>query len=56
MNRNDLRLLLHLIAGACWIVTLASDLEEHRWTAAGVAIASHFAAEIVGGLIGEQFA
>ena len=56
MSRDDLRQLLHLLAGLCWAVALATDLEEHRWKAAGIAIASHFAAEIVGGLSGEQFA
>jgi hypothetical protein len=56
MNRKDLRVLLHMVGGVCWLIGLAQDVEEHRWRTVTVAIASHFVAEIVGGVIGEQFA
>ncbi len=50
MNRKDLRVLLHIVAGVCWVVGILTDLEEHRYKAVGIALASHAAAEIVGAM------
>ncbi len=56
MNRSDWRALLHLVAVLCWAAGIATDLRRHRWKAAGLAIASHVAAEIIGGELGGQVA
>ncbi len=49
MSRKDLRVLLHIVGGVCWVVSIAADLEEHNWRAVAMALASHAAAEILGG-------
>lgn len=56
MRRSDRRVLLHLVAGACWLVGFVADVEQHRWKAVGMALVSHVAAEFTGCELGGQVA
>ena len=45
-------LAIAIVGGVGWVAGIAVDLEEHRWKVLAMALASHAAAEIIGGALG----